>query len=225
MYVVPGLVRTSVKPVCLPILPGITAVGYFARSAVSRAPRSSGFRPNGRHLRSFSAAREEPRPGQEERFLAVVPGLRPCYDLNSVSIRVPAGGPAGNPRDHHTRMEHVIKMARPICRRQEARQHESCYLRRRSQRWKTAAKSNPFLPIVRISFERSLNSATVLAGGPEEMLVSCMVLRRLISSPTPVPAPASPSRIAWPAEETFKTAKDVLAGDAPAPAKRKEMKW
>jgi hypothetical protein len=160
-----------VKPVCLPILPGITAaVGYFARSAVSRAPRSSGFRPNGRHLRSFSAAREEPRPGQEERFLAVVPGLRPCYDLNSVSIRVPAGGPAGNPRDHHTRMEHVVKMARPICRRQEARQHESCYLRRRSQRWKTAAKSNPFLPIVRISFERSLNSATVFAGGDARVL-------------------------------------------------------
>jgi hypothetical protein len=96
MYVVPGLVRTSVKPVCLPRLPGIAAaVGYFARSAVSRVPRSSGFRPNGRHLRSFSAAREEPRPGQEERFLAVVPGLRPCYDLNSVSIRVPRRRPGG----------------------------------------------------------------------------------------------------------------------------------
>jgi hypothetical protein len=71
MYFVPGLVRISVKPVCLPILPGITAaVGYFDRSTVSRAPRSSGFRPNGRHLRSFSAAREEAWPGQEERFLA-----------------------------------------------------------------------------------------------------------------------------------------------------------
>lgn len=75
MYIVPGLVRTSVKPVCLPSLPGITAaVGYLARSAMSRAPRSSGFRPNGRHRRSFSAAGEEPWPAQEERFLAVVQG-------------------------------------------------------------------------------------------------------------------------------------------------------
>jgi hypothetical protein len=39
--------------------------------------------------------------------------------------------------------------------------------------------------------------------------VSCMVLRRLIRSP----APALPSRVAWPVGETFKTRSDVLVWD------------
>jgi hypothetical protein len=46
----------------------------------------------------------------------------------------------------------------------------SCYLRRRSQHWETAAKSNLFLPSVRTSCERSLNSATVLPGGDARVL-------------------------------------------------------
>src|ERR1700722_7798251 len=79
----------------------------------------------------------------------------------------------------------------------------SCYLRRKSQRLENGGKIQSFHALQTVP--RARGRLTRPPSSLEEMLVPCIVLRRLIRSP------ASPSRAAWPAEETFTTGRDLLA--------------